>query len=94
MFRRIEDKQIFFSTKSELKIEGMTYRPSICYKVPALAKKSLEKYAASGKITFYTEPVRFVNGVVQYPKVVAPVTGVASVVRDERIQKSGRKKGK
>jgi hypothetical protein len=94
MLKRHEDKLLFFSTKVELKISGTVYRPSICYKVPALAKASLEKQAALGKVTFYTSPVRFVNGIVKYPPAEQAVAGVASVNRSEEVDRPKRKKGK
>ena len=81
MFKRNQDEQLYFSTKVELKINNSIYRPSICYKVPALAKTSLEKYAADGKITFYSAPVRFVNGAIAHVKTEQASAGVPSVVR-------------
>jgi len=91
MFKRQNEQQLYFSTKSELKIDGMTYRPSICYPVPSLAKKSLEKYAADGKVVFYNSKVRFVNGAVNIPSSEQHVS-VASIVGEE--VKETKKKGK
>jgi hypothetical protein len=91
MFNRLSDKQLFFSTTSELKIDGMVYRPSICYPVPSLAKKSLEKYAADGKVVFYPTKVRFVNGAVVIPA-TEKTASVAAIVED--TYKTSSKKGK
>jgi hypothetical protein len=89
-----EDEQLYFSTKVELKIDGVIYRPSICYKVPPLAKRSLQKFVATGQVTFYNEQVRFVNGGVAKSPLKSEVVGVASVVRDVETTKSHKKKGK
>lgn len=59
MLKRVNEKQLYFSTKAEIRIHGVAYRPSICYKVPAGARESLEKHKA---VTFHEGPVRFVNG--------------------------------
>lgn len=84
MLKRQTDEQLYFSTKVELKINNMRFRPSICYKVPVLAKKSLEKYAEGGKVTFYHQPVRFVNGAVVSSTTASVSEGVPSVVREEK----------
>jgi len=64
MFKRQSDEQLYFSTKVELKIGQTIFRPSMCYKVPSLAKGSLDKFAEKGVVTYYASPVRFVNGAV------------------------------
>ena len=56
------NETLYFSTKVELKMNGVVYRPSMCYVVPPFAKKSLQPFADAGKVTFYNEPVHFVNG--------------------------------
>lgn len=90
MVNRQNDQKLFFSTKVELKIDGMVYRPSICYPVPSLAKKSLEKFEADGKVVFYPTRVRFVNGAVVIPS-AEQTAGVSSIVEEEKTEK---KKGK
>jgi len=93
MFTRRDDKILYFSTKVELKIDGVTYRPSICYKVPALSKASLKKYEAAGKVTLYENPVRFVNGIVTYMP-TEQVSNVPSVVKETDTEKYTRRKNK
>jgi hypothetical protein len=93
MLNRTEHKTKYFSTKSELKINGVVYRPSICYKAPALAMKSLEKFVEKGTVTLYDSPVRFVNGGVAKAPEQQITTGVPSVVR-ETVEKPSKKKGK
>ena len=58
-----ERETLYFSTKTELKINGIIYRPSICYRMPILAEKTLKKMAEDGTVTVYKYKVRFVNGV-------------------------------
>jgi hypothetical protein len=94
MFNRQNDEILYFSTKVELKINGTVYRPSICYKVPTLAKKSLEKFVAEGKVSLYTSPVRFVNGIVKFIPVNQATEGASSIVREDAPEKQTRKKGK
>ena len=94
MLQRQSEKNLYFSTKVELKINNVTYRPSICYQVPSLAKKSLEKYAAEGKVIFYEQRVRFVNGAVAQTPVDNITTGVASVVKENSEVKSSKRKNK
>ena len=89
MFKSVDEKDEYFSTKVELKINGIVFRPSICYKVPALAKGSLEKYAAEGKVVFYPAKVRFVNGAVATNPVKQQ--GVASISEPVKVTK---KRGK
>jgi len=93
MFKRKTDEQLFFSTKTELKIGNVVYRPSICYKVPSLAKGSLEKHAAKGLVTFYTEPVRFVNGALAQASSSQAAVSVSSIVRAPEETKLTKKKG-
>lgn len=82
MFQRQSEKKLYFSTRVELKINGATYRPSICYPVPSLARKSLEKFAEAGKVTFYEQPVRFVNGALAVSAAEKVSTDVPSVVKE------------
>lgn len=91
MFKRQTEDQLFFSTKVELKINNTIYRPSICYPVPALAKKSLDKYAADGKVVFYPNRVRFVNGALAPAASSMSSAGVSSVVRTEEVKTTKRK---
>lgn len=91
MFKRQTEEQLFFSTKVELKINNTIYRPSICYPVPALAKKSLEKYAADGKVVFYPNRVRFVNGALARTIPKQSSAGVPSIVREEEVKTTKRK---
>ena len=93
MFKRQTNEILFFSTTTDLKMNGVIYRPSICYQVPPFSKKSLDKYAAEGKVTFYTEKVRFVNGAAVVTKTDKQSVGVPSIVRDEMPQKT-KKRGK
>jgi len=93
MFKRHNDELLYFSTKVELKIGNVVYRPSICYKVPPLAKASLNKFAADGAVTFYETPVRFVNGALAKVAEEQKAAGVPSVTRDETF-KTAKKKGK
>lgn len=90
MFKGQETEELYFSTKIELKIDGMIYRPSICYKVPTLAKRSLE---ANKNVTFYSFPVRFVNG-----KVAASdselATPVDSIIQEDTETGSTKKRRK
>ena len=93
MFKRDDHKQLFFSTKVELEIDGVKYRPSICYSVPPLAKKSLEKYVEAGKVIFYTEKVRFVNGAaVAFAS--GQMTEVPSVIKNTPEAKTSRRNKK
>ena len=92
-FNRQTDEILYFSTKGELKIDRMVYRPSICYKVPVLARVRLLEYEKEGKVVIYKTPVRFVNGKVVYPA-ADQVSEVASITRDFPMQSTGKKKGK
>jgi len=94
MFKRQADEQLFFSTKAELKIGNVVYRPSICYKVPSLAKGSLEKHAANGLVTFYTEQKRFVNGALAKNTTEQTAISVPSIARTAEDSKNVKKKGK
>ena len=89
MFKQIDNEVLYFSTTSEVKISGITYRPSICYKVPPLSKGSLEKMKS---VTLYTEPVRFVNGSVAKAAMAQKATPVTSVVKSQTPNSITRKK--
>ena len=93
MFKRQEEKNLYFSTKVELKIDNVIYRPSICYPVPTLAKKSLEQHAAEGRVTFYNTRVRFVNGAIASMP-VEQTTAVPSVVSSVEESKPAKRRGK
>lgn len=57
---------LYFSTSVELKMNGVTYRPSMCYQVPPFARKSLQPFVDSGKVKFHDAPVHFVNGAIAH----------------------------
>jgi hypothetical protein len=94
MLQRQSEKNLYFSTKVELKINGVSYRPSICYQIPSLARKSLEKFEAEGKVIFYEQQVRFVNGAVAIPLTENKSTGVPSVVKENSEIKNSKRKNK
>ena len=75
---------LYFSTKVELKMNGVTYRPAMCYQVPAFAKKSLQPFADAGKVTFHNEPVHFVNGAIAHRTTEAQLTAVESIVEEAK----------
>ena len=93
MFNRQDEKELYFSTTRELKINNVIYRPSICYKVPALAKRNLDELAKEGKVKFYTQPVRFVNGALAPVPTGQAERGVSSVILEEEA-KPAKKRGK
>ena len=93
MFKRQTNEILYFSTTVDLKINKVVYRPSICYKVPPFTKASLERYEAEGKVTFYKNPVRFVNGVVVATAIESSSVGVPSIVRTDEV-KAVKKKSK
>ena len=95
-FNRQTDEILYFSTKTNLKINGMVYRPSICYKVPVLARVRILEYEKEGKVVIYKTPVRFVNGKVVYPSADQSSAGVASITRavDPETKTTSKKKGK
>ena len=88
MLQRQTEAVLYFSTTVDLQINGVVYRPSICYKVPPFAKKSLE---SKPSVTFYPTKVRFVNGAVAHTPKEQAVTGVSSYVDED---KQMRKKSK
>lgn len=94
MLQRQSEKNLYFSTKVELKINGVSYRPSICYRIPSLARKSLEKFEAEGKVIFYEQQVRFVNGAVAIPLADNKSAGVPSVVKENSEIKNSKRKNK
>ena len=94
MFQRQGEKNLYFSTKVELKINGTVYRPSICYQVPSLARKNLEKFAEAGKVTFYEQPVRFVNGALATTPADKLSVDVSSVVKENSETKTSKRKNK
>lgn len=95
MLDRKADEVLYFSTRVELKIDNVLYRPSICYRVPVLARTRIQEYEKQGKVTIYTSPVRFVNGKVVYPVEKQESTGVTSIVREvEPVATTSKKKGK
>ena len=94
MLQRQSEKNLYFSTKVELKINGVSYRPSICYRIPSLARKSLEKFEAEGKVIFYEQQVRFVNGAVAIPLADNKSAGVPSVVKENSEIKTSKRKNK
>ena len=86
----METEDLYFATKVELKINDIVYRPSICYKVPALSKKNLEKLAAEGKVVFFDEKVRFVNGIavsIKDGKIVTPVSSIVNKTTNKKKAK-------
>ena len=89
--KRVHESEIlYFSTTVELKINGVSYRPSICYKVPPLAKKSLEAFVKAGKVKFHKEPIRFVNGEISHKPKAQPVKEAASFVDEQPPKKKGK----
>ena len=84
------EKTLYFSTKVELKMNGVVYRPAMCYVVPPFAKKSLQPFADAGKVTFYDEPVHFVNGAVAHMTKEVEIKPVPSVVKEiKNVKRKG-----
>ena len=78
---------LYFSTKVELKMNGVTYRPAMCYQVPPFAKKGLQPFADAGKVTFYNEPVHFVNGAIAHMTKEVQIPAVESIVEEVKPTK-------
>lgn len=74
---------LYFSTKVELKMNGVIYRPAMCYAVPPFARKSLQPFVDAGKVTFHNEPVHFVNGAIAHitKEVQTPVNSVIEEIK-------------
>jgi len=91
----MEKERLWFSTSVDLRIDGVIYRPSICYPLPALAKRALDKYVAEGKVKFYTKQMRFVNGVaVEMENVSQKVMPKPVLATDKNLpQNKNKKKG-
>jgi hypothetical protein len=54
---------MFFSVSVPMKIDGVLYRPSVCYSVPARAEKAVGDLVKGGRARLYQEEVRFISGV-------------------------------
>ena len=83
----MEQEVLYFSTTVELKMNGVTYRPAMCYKVPPFAKKSLQPLVNAGKVTFHEAPVHFVNGAISPMATDLPVTPVDSINEEPKTTK-------
>jgi hypothetical protein len=93
MFRPMKE-QLWFSTAVNLKIDGVTYRPSICYPVPPLAQTSLEAFVKQGKVKFYNKPVKFANGIaIEIPDAIPAAVMPQPVLVTDKTLKKGSGKG-
>jgi len=59
----MENAPKYFSTKFTVKMMGMRYIPSVCYKLDEIIAPTIEKLVEAGEAHTYPEKVRFVNGV-------------------------------
>jgi hypothetical protein len=87
MMRTHIDETLYFSTTVELKMNGVIYRPAICYKVPPCARAALEPLAAQGKVIFHKTMVHFANGAISHVPSVQPASGVDSIVEETKVIK-------
>lgn len=83
----MSNKELYFSTTVELKMNGVTYRPAMCYKIPPFAKKSLQLYADEGKVKFHDELVHFVNGAIAHMTKEIQTPAVESIVKEVKTTK-------
>ena len=58
----MENAPKYFSTKFTVKMMGMRYIPSVCYKLDEIIAPTVEKLVEAGEARVYPEKVRFVNG--------------------------------
>ena len=75
----MKNETLYFSTKVELKMNGVTYRPAMCYQVPPFARKSLQPFVDAGKVKFHNEPVHFVNGAIAHINKEVQIVSVESI---------------
>jgi hypothetical protein len=93
MLGRQDKEPLWFSTGIELKINGVIYRPSICYEVPLFAKAALEEYAAKGKVKFYKKPVQFANGIeIDIPEIKPKISKTTGAPKQVERETKKRKK--
>jgi hypothetical protein len=93
MIKAPETRGKFFSVSRDFTIQGVKFRPAICYPLKPLLQSAVEGLAGSGSAKIYAEKVRFVSGVaypVKKPEAAAPEAGAAG----KKPSKPGRKIGR
>jgi len=90
----------YFSTKYTVRMNGMRYIPTVCYKLDETIAPTIAKLVEVGEAKMYPEKVRFVNGVplpikkpvAIQPEVVQPPASVKDAsAAGNRHKNSGKK---
>jgi len=56
------DNYKYFSVMYAVRILGMRFAPTVCYKMDDMIEPTIRKMASDGVAKLYAEKVRFVNG--------------------------------
>jgi hypothetical protein len=94
-------KYTFFSVRYAMKIDGVPYRPSMCYPVRGAAmERAVNELIERGEARGFTEEVRFITGVPHPVRKPAPAGAAEAKVAGQKLTvpssasaRSGRKKG-
>jgi 2-hydroxychromene-2-carboxylate isomerase len=92
-------KYTFFSVRNTVKMDGVPYRPSMCYPIRGAAmERAVMDLIAKGEARGFSEEVRFITGVpypVKKPEAAAPavakVEGQKLTVPSSAAPRRGRK---
>lgn len=63
----------YFSVKKPLRIAGKTFIPCVCYKLPEILEKTVQKLVEESKAVIYDDPVYFQTGKLLKAKEETPV---------------------
>jgi hypothetical protein len=91
------DRITFFSVKRNMTIDGVPYRPAMCYPITSLAmERAVLDLIAKGEARGFAEEVRFVTGVPYPVKKTAPPAPAAAKVQGKKltVPSSASRKGK
>jgi hypothetical protein len=82
----MDSKYKFFSVKDAVKMDGVPYRPSMCYPIRGAAmERTVMDLIAKGAARGFTEEVRFVTGVPYPVKKPEPAVPAAAKVEGQKL---------
>jgi hypothetical protein len=81
----------YFSVFVSLSINGVKYRPSICYPLSPLVEDAIEALAKKGQAAMYDGEVRFVSGRAVPVAAVSPPPTYSNPVPEAPAKKKSRK---
>jgi hypothetical protein len=89
MLKMPETREVFFSVSQNVVMQGIMFRPAICYPLKPQVRAVVERMADKGLAKIYPEKVRFVSGTAYPVKKPDAVPSTPSSVSSPKPKAAG-----